>query len=162
MTRLALALLTAITLAGCSDDLGARRTLADAGYADIEITGYQFFGCGQGDAFHTGFRARSPAGRRGFERGYAAGVAWAVECVRPTTVEIPGAALETMDRHPIGQWFADLIERSAGRPRLLTAAPPPSELPNMPAGAAISPPRRTMSPPREQPQADHGRSRYEI
>jgi len=83
-----------------------------------------------------------------------AGVAWAVECVRPTTVEIPGAALETMDRHPIGQWFADLIERSAGRPRLLTAAPPPSELPNMPAGAAISPPRRTMSPPREQPQAD--------
>jgi hypothetical protein len=94
------------------------------------------------------------AERRGYERGYAAGVAWAVECVRPTTVEIPGAALETLGRHPIGQWFADLIERNAGRPRPLTAAPPPSELPNRPVAAVISPSRRAMSSARQQPQAD--------
>lgn len=64
MTRLAITLLIALTLAGCSDNIGARRALADAGYTDIELTGYRIFGCSDDDQFRTGFRAKSPAGRR--------------------------------------------------------------------------------------------------
>lgn len=43
-------------LTGCSDGLNASRILEADGVTEIEITGYQYFGCGKDDTVHTGFR----------------------------------------------------------------------------------------------------------
>lgn len=45
-------------IAGCTDADGAKKALIREGYADIEITGYDHFGCGKDDSFHTGFKAK--------------------------------------------------------------------------------------------------------
>jgi hypothetical protein len=36
--------------------------LEKAGYSEIQTTGYAAFECGKDDDFHTGFRAKNPAG----------------------------------------------------------------------------------------------------
>ena len=51
-------------LGACSDGPGTRKALAAQGFTEIKTTGYQLFGCGQDDTFHTGFEAMSPAGVR--------------------------------------------------------------------------------------------------
>ena len=51
-----------IALAGCTDAQNAHRVLSNAGYTDVQITGYQMFGCGRDDAVRTGFTAKSPSG----------------------------------------------------------------------------------------------------
>lgn len=39
------------------------RALRRQGYENITITGYDFFGCGKGDTFHTGFVAYKDGNR---------------------------------------------------------------------------------------------------
>jgi hypothetical protein len=53
-----------LTLSGCTDESNTIRTLEDSGYSNIQTTGYSWFECGDGDAFHTGFTATNPVGRR--------------------------------------------------------------------------------------------------
>lgn len=55
-------LLSVFILASCTDQDGAERTLRQAGYKDIEITGYRPFMKSEDDTYSTGFRATSPAG----------------------------------------------------------------------------------------------------
>lgn len=50
-------------LAGCTDESATIRTLDNAGYTEIQTTGYSWFQCGDDDTFHTGFRAKNPAGK---------------------------------------------------------------------------------------------------
>jgi hypothetical protein len=59
---LAIALI-ALSLSGCTQPERTERVLAENGYTNVRITGYTFFGCGQGDAFHTEFVAVSPTGK---------------------------------------------------------------------------------------------------
>lgn len=53
----------AVALVACTDEDGTRRTLDSAGYTEIQTTGYSWFECGKDDSFHTGFRAKNPAGK---------------------------------------------------------------------------------------------------
>lgn len=55
--------LVAVALVGCTDSDVAHKSLAGAGYTDIEITGYAFFGCSDDDAFRTGFNAKGLNGQ---------------------------------------------------------------------------------------------------
>ena len=43
---------------GCTDPESARDALSDEGYTDIEIVGFEVWGCSEDDFYHTGFRAR--------------------------------------------------------------------------------------------------------
>jgi hypothetical protein len=45
-----------------TDPEGARTALTQAGYSQIEITGWRFWGCGREDNVHTGFTAVGPTG----------------------------------------------------------------------------------------------------
>lgn len=62
-TLIATLCLASIFLAGCTNSSEAQRALEGSGYTDVKIKGYAFFGCGQGDSFHTGFEAKGPTGR---------------------------------------------------------------------------------------------------
>lgn len=53
----------AIMATACTDSTVATKTLSSAGYKDVEITGYAFFGCSEDDAFHTGFKATGQDGK---------------------------------------------------------------------------------------------------
>ncbi|CUK21996.1 hypothetical protein [Achromobacter xylosoxidans] len=44
-------------LAGCTNADDATRALKAAGYTEIKITGYRWFGCSKDDSVHTGFEA---------------------------------------------------------------------------------------------------------
>jgi hypothetical protein len=59
---MAVAALSAIILAGCTDAPTAERVLRQQNYKDVRTTGYSLFSCGKGDSFATGFRARAPNG----------------------------------------------------------------------------------------------------
>lgn len=50
-------------LIGCSDEESSRRTLQQAGYKNIRITGWEMWGCGEDDTYTTGFTAQNPAGQ---------------------------------------------------------------------------------------------------
>lgn len=50
--------------AACTDAPGAEKALQAAGYRDVQLTGYQMFGCGEKDTFRTGFTAIGPTGVR--------------------------------------------------------------------------------------------------
>lgn len=52
-----------LVLASCTDEENSRRTLESAGFSEIQFTGYSAFECGKDDTYHTGFRAKNPAGR---------------------------------------------------------------------------------------------------
>lgn len=49
-------------LSGCTDAKNAERILTSQGYTDVQITGYDFFGCSEDDFQHTGFKAKSVNG----------------------------------------------------------------------------------------------------
>lgn len=53
-----------VALTGCTSEQDARRALEAEGFTVIEITGYRFFGCGDDDAFKTGFVATNQGGKR--------------------------------------------------------------------------------------------------
>ena len=63
MKRIALMVLALAALAGCTDEPGARKALAGAGFKDVSVTGYTLWGCDEKDTFHTGFEARGPSGQ---------------------------------------------------------------------------------------------------
>ena len=46
-----------VGLLGCTDSKNAKHVLASQGYKQIEITGYDIFGCSEDDFYHTGFKA---------------------------------------------------------------------------------------------------------
>ena len=67
----------ALLATACTDPDGARRALADAGYTDVRIGGYDVWGCDDKDTFATAFEATGPTGRpvkgvvcNGFWKGY--------------------------------------------------------------------------------------------
>jgi hypothetical protein len=55
--------LLAFALGACTDEDGAVRALEAAGYRGVHIEGYAFFGCGNGDSYHTAFTAIGQNGR---------------------------------------------------------------------------------------------------
>lgn len=59
-----IAVIAAVTLAGCSSADEATRALSGAGYKNITTTGYRVFGCDEKDEWHTGFEATGPNGQR--------------------------------------------------------------------------------------------------
>lgn len=52
----------ALILVSCTDESGARQALQAQGFNNITFTGYNVFGCGQDDTFHTGFTATNANG----------------------------------------------------------------------------------------------------
>lgn len=54
----------AVLLCSCTQENKARQVLEQAGYSNIEITGYRPFMAGKDDTFSTGFKATSPSGHR--------------------------------------------------------------------------------------------------
>lgn len=59
-----LSIVALLALSACSSSDQVTRALQGAGYKDIRITGYSFFGCDEKDSFHTGFEATGPNGQR--------------------------------------------------------------------------------------------------
>ncbi len=57
-------LLAVLALVACTDEHASRKALEDQGFEDIHITGYAFFGCGEGDGFRTGFTAKNAKGKQ--------------------------------------------------------------------------------------------------
>lgn len=53
----------AIIVSGCTDATSAKRALEQAGYSNVQTTGYSFFGCDEKDTYHTGFIAQGPTGK---------------------------------------------------------------------------------------------------
>ncbi|ABX11030.1 gp39.1 hypothetical protein [Escherichia phage JS98] len=58
------ALVLAVSLVGCTDADNATRVLDANGYEQIQITGYNLFGCSEDDFQRTGFIAVGPTGKR--------------------------------------------------------------------------------------------------
>jgi hypothetical protein len=62
MLKLIAPLIVLAALVGCTNPKDATRILWQQGYTDIQMTGFQLFACGDGDFYHTGFKAKSQAG----------------------------------------------------------------------------------------------------
>lgn len=60
MKRISLVL--AMLIAGCTDSNHATKVLQQAGYTNIQITGYNWMACSEDDLYHTGFAATGPTG----------------------------------------------------------------------------------------------------
>ncbi len=56
-------LVLALLLASCTNETRSRAALLDAGFTDIELTGWDVFACSEDDTFSTGFTAKNPQGR---------------------------------------------------------------------------------------------------
>lgn len=61
--RKILVLALVLCMVGCSSPKDAQKALEGAGYTEVRITGYRFFGCSKDDAFSTGFTAKGPTGK---------------------------------------------------------------------------------------------------
>lgn len=59
-----LIIILAIALAGCTSPDKSFQTLEAAGYKNIQMTGYSFFGCDEKDSFHDGFTAVGASGKQ--------------------------------------------------------------------------------------------------
>ena len=57
-------LITAALLCGCTQPDTARRVLADAGYSNVQMHGYDWFACGKDDTYADKFTATGPSGRQ--------------------------------------------------------------------------------------------------
>lgn len=57
-----------------------RNALLDAGYKDVTLTGYTFFGCDEKDWYHAGFTAEGPSGR--IVAGVVCGSPWKGATIR--------------------------------------------------------------------------------
>jgi hypothetical protein len=51
-------------LVACTDDVRTKSTLDQAGYTDVQTTGYAMAACSDDDQYHTGFVATNPLGNR--------------------------------------------------------------------------------------------------
>lgn len=56
-------ILALLATVGCTQPDSATRALEASGYTEIQITGYNFFGCDEKDTFHTGFTAKGSNGK---------------------------------------------------------------------------------------------------
>ncbi len=61
---LAASLLTILALSACTNNDGAKTVLENNGYTDVKMTGYNIWACSKGDSYHSGFTAKSPAGKQ--------------------------------------------------------------------------------------------------
>jgi len=55
-------LFIALFTKGCTNEHAARKTLEQSGYSDIQVGGYDLFGCGKENTC-TKFRAKGPTGK---------------------------------------------------------------------------------------------------
>lgn len=62
MKRIAIFVAIIAALSGCTQTDKATQTLVNAGYKNVEITGWRPFMAGKDDTFSTGFRATAPNG----------------------------------------------------------------------------------------------------
>lgn len=46
----------------CTNEDSTRETLRKAGFTEVEVGGYDWFGCSDDDTFQTKFKARNPRG----------------------------------------------------------------------------------------------------
>ena len=58
-----LIIVIAILLSGCTAADKSYRALEGAGYTQIQMNGYAFFGCDEKDLFHDSFTARGATGK---------------------------------------------------------------------------------------------------
>lgn len=63
MKKLRCALLAVLAL-GCTDESSTRHALANEGFTDVEITGFDLWACGDDDFSCTAFTATNPQGAR--------------------------------------------------------------------------------------------------
>lgn len=63
MKKILIVLAAVIMISGCTDADNAHRILENNGYSNIQITGYNLFGCSEDDFQHTGFTATGPTGK---------------------------------------------------------------------------------------------------
>ncbi len=62
VTKLLIASVLALTLAGCASPDHAQQVLVDAGYSNVRTGGYSWLGCGKGGIYATDFEAVGPTG----------------------------------------------------------------------------------------------------
>lgn len=57
-------ILFVVALSACTNADNATKVLSNAGYTNIQITGYNFFACSEDDKVHTGFTATAQNGNK--------------------------------------------------------------------------------------------------
>lgn len=62
MKKTILILAMVVSLTACTDSNRATHALHQAGYTDIKIGGYSWFGCSEDDTFKNKFSAKGPTG----------------------------------------------------------------------------------------------------
>lgn len=50
-------------MVGCTDNDETVRVVSEAGFTDVQVTGYTPFMCGNDDTTSTGFQAKNPQGK---------------------------------------------------------------------------------------------------
>jgi len=63
MKKLIIALAFATVLSGCTNADKSFRALEGAGYTQIQMNGFTFFGCDEKDSFHDSFTAKGMNGK---------------------------------------------------------------------------------------------------
>jgi len=63
MIKFILTVILSVFIISCTNESSARKILANQGYTNIRITGYDWFACGRDDIYATGFIATSQAGK---------------------------------------------------------------------------------------------------
>lgn len=58
-----LIVILSLLLVGCTNSNDAHTALDDAGFKDIQMTGYNWFACSKDDFYHTGFQAKNINGK---------------------------------------------------------------------------------------------------
>lgn len=59
-----IAIVIVAMLSACTNADNATKVLSNAGYTNIQITGYNFFACSKDDTVHTGFTATAQNGNK--------------------------------------------------------------------------------------------------
>ena len=63
MNKIILASILAVFMSGCTDENTAIKTLDDAGFSEVRMTGWNAFSCSEDDFYHTGFIAKNQNGK---------------------------------------------------------------------------------------------------
>ena len=61
--KIAIALIALLALAGCTNKEDAERALTAEGFTDVQVVGYDWFGCGDDDWYATKFTATNRDGK---------------------------------------------------------------------------------------------------
>ena len=62
MKNIILIIAIALIMTGCTNKDDAQRALKYEGFTNIQVTGFNFFGCSKDDFYHTGFIATNKNG----------------------------------------------------------------------------------------------------